>query len=46
MMGCRWTIRTLGFRAGEMTQHLKALAAMTEDWGSVLSTHMAVYNHQ
>jgi len=30
---------------GEMVQWLKALAALPEDWGSILSTHMAAHNH-
>lgn len=32
-------------RAGEMAQRLGALAALAEDPGSILSTHVGVHNH-
>ena len=31
-------------RAREMVPWLRALAALTEDWGSIPSTHMAAHN--
>jgi hypothetical protein len=31
-------------RAGEMAQWFRALAALLEDLGSILSTHMAAHN--
>jgi hypothetical protein len=34
-----------GEGAGEMSQWLKALAAVAEDLGSVHSTHMMAYSH-
>jgi hypothetical protein len=31
--------------AGEMAQWLRALAALPDDWGSIPSSHMAIYNY-
>lgn len=33
-----------GFRTGEMSQQLRALAALLKDLGSILRIHMAVHN--
>lgn len=33
------------YGAGELAQWLRALAALSEDLGSILSTHMQAYNH-
>lgn len=37
----------LGYKggAGKMTQQLRALVALAEDPGSVLSTHMVAHNY-
>ena len=32
--------------AGEMAQKLRALVVLTDDLGSILSTHMVAHNHQ
>jgi hypothetical protein len=34
----------MGVGAEEMAQQYRALAVLLENWGSVPSTHMAVYN--
>ena len=39
------SVYAVAVRAGEMAQQLRALAALAEDPGSILSTHMVVPNH-
>ena len=45
-MSCRWpTVGDGYYGAGEVAQDLRALTALPEGLGSLLSTHRAAHNH-